>query len=498
MKQAKTRLFNKISLVLLLFWITIATSFADCQTHHLVIEPTLSYEQWQMPNKMKPMGILGLHGRVHLTSWFYGGMGLDSAISGEKGGYFGLALEGGVRYPLFSALFLDGGIRVGGGGGHSTPVGGGLFYEPYAGIQYAFQKISTEIYYSYVNFVDGKIVSHQMGLAVSFPFDFDYVTTTQEPSSSCDTAFCTLAQHSKNYIAGLIRAYFPNKNARKTNGNSMRSEIGFLGIEFAHYLKQSLFVFFNFSGALHGNENGYADELLGLGYQFPLGNTSKWSGIIKLAAGSGGGGSVDTGGGFIYSPILGIEYRITPAFAVEFNGGYIDAPGGHFSAKIAGLLLKYYFPNEESPHWQAWQIRLFNQTYLKPRAESGEINPAMQLLGFNVDYFMTHYFYVTGQTAFAYIGRDTGGYFSGMLGIGGETPIISKTKFNLFSEILAGTAGGAGLSIGEGALIEPVAGLQYQLDDALGLQAALGYLVAMKGQFRSPTISAGISYKLWK
>src|SRR3990167_7014781 len=344
------------------------------------INPNISYEQWQMPNALQPMSILGLHGDMHFNNWSYGGVGLYSAVAGQNGGFFALALEAGLQHALYSKLFWDAGIRAGGGGGHNTPVGDGLFVEPYAGLKYNFQYFNLELYYSNVNFIYGNIASNQLGVSLGLPLDSNYFNTDSD---------------TKNYIAALSKIYFLNTNTLNNSNQVMNTNIELLGFEFAHFVSRQLFLFFNFSGAIHGNQNGYADELLGLGYQFPL-FYSNFDAILKLAAGSGGGGDVNTGGGLIYSPLIGLEYHFSKAFAAELNGGYMDAPEGNFFAKQASVLLKYYFGNDNSihSHETTWRIRILNQTYFDPRSESGAINPTMQLLNIDLDYFISHYFYL--------------------------------------------------------------------------------------------------------
>jgi hypothetical protein len=485
--------------------------------HTISMESRITYEQYQMPDKIQPLGVVGLHGLIDLTPWSYAGAGLYSAVNGESGGYFALALEGGIQHRLYQQLFFDGGIRVGGGGGRNTPVGGGLFYQPYLGLKYNLGNFRAGLYYSYINFVYGQIKSSHLGLELAVPITFNYATAYHINSglhySDINFPLIQYLGSSKNYIAAVGKIYFPNQGVTDNNGRIMNSHIGFLGIEAAHYFSQHVFVFFNMAGALHGRQNGYADELLGAGYRFPLLRSESWDGIIKLGAGSGGGGSINTGGGFIYSPMLGLEYHINPKLGVELNGGYVAAPSGNFKAKEASVLLKYYVSNailqpvsrdtyhttdaEKTSSFQAWRIRVLHQTYLHPRSESGEINPTMQLLGLNFDYFISRYFYLTGQTAFAYKGKQTGGYFSGMIGVGGETPTFSNNHVNLFAEALGGAAGGAGLDIGEGALVEPLVGINYQANDALGFQASIGRLIAIKGQFKPTILNFGIIYKFW-
>ena len=447
------------------------------------IYPGISYEQWKMPNGIKPMGVLGVRGLADFNNWFYGGVGLYSSVAGEKGGYFALALEGGVQHHLFSQFKWDVGARVGGGGGHSVPVGGGLFYEPYAGLQYDFGKLYAEIYYSYIDFVDGQISSDQFGLMMGCAFNA--------------ISFSAGNHDSQNYIAALSKIYFFNNGVLNLANQAMNAHMEMLGAEFGHFISKRFFLFFNFSGAFHGNENGYADELLGIGYQFPLFHSPYFSGSIKMAAGSGGGGNVNTGGGFLYNPLLGLEYRLH-SIGVEIDGGYLDAPQGDFAAKQASVLLKYYFSNHNALHsdQHAWRIRILNQTYFEPRSSDGTINPTMQLLDIDFDYYLLHYLYVTGQVAFAYKGQNTDGYTSGMFGLGAITQPILKTPIQLFSEILGGTGGGGGLSIGGGALVEPIVGLQYQINSVFALQASTGYLMAVSGGFHSQTLEIGINYRL--
>ncbi|EKD70914.1 MAG: hypothetical protein ACD_46C00330G0001 [uncultured bacterium] len=203
---------------------------------------------------------------------------------------------------------------------------------------------------------------------------------------------------------------------------------------------------------------------------------------------------------------------MTPKFGVELDAGYVNAPEGTFKAKEMSLLFKYYFSNanfnyssnptdylrtSDHGNFEAWRIRLFNETYLKPRSNEGSINPTMQLINVNLDYFVQRYFYLTGQTAFAYKGQQTGGYFTGMLGLGGETPILFDNHVSLFAEMLVGTGGGAGLDIGDGALINPLVGINYKVNDAVGLQASVGRLIALKGQFQSTNFNLGLTYKFW-
>lgn len=457
---------------LVFFSIFTAFSAQACNT-----EFGISYEQYRMPNHLPALGVLGIHALKYFSSHFYGGLVGFEGVSGNKGGYFGLGLDGGAQYPVWKSLSADAGVRVGGAGGRDSPVGGGLFVEPYVGLKYPFSFFTAGLEYSYIDFPSGQISSDQIGVGISFPLrDEEKIYT------------------GKNYIALLARESIPSADTKDTAGNKDTAEFQSVGVELGHFLSRDFFAYGNFVGAFHGRLNGYAQSILGLGYQYPL--SEKFSVIGKIGAGSAGGGGVNTGGGFIVEPNFGVEYDFVKSLGVELNGGYVDAPYGKFQASEINFLLKYYFrqENASTEFLKKWRMRILNQTYLSPKNNAGGYNPTMQLLNVDFDYFIKKYFYATGQTAFAYSGRNTGGYFSGLLGAGLQSRnFSSNVPVSVFAELLGGTAGGAGLDISSGALVEPNAGINYAINKNFGLQLSAGQLIAVRGHFNSTVVSAGIT-----
>src|SRR3990167_9790145 len=70
----------------------------------VTIEPRISYEQYQMPDSIRPLGVMGLHGLIDFNEWFYGGLGFYGAVRGQSGGFFALALEGGLQHRLWRQI----------------------------------------------------------------------------------------------------------------------------------------------------------------------------------------------------------------------------------------------------------------------------------------------------------------------------------------------------------------------------------------------------------
>lgn len=466
------------------------------------IEIRFSYDQIKMPDHMKSLGLAGIHGLIDFNQYLYGGLGVYGAVKGQSGGLFALSLDGGLQYPIIQPLWINLGANIGGGGGRSMPVGGGFFVQPHAGLSLHLKYFYLEPYYSYLKFTSGKISSNQFGIALTFPLFVTY----SDPSlgglhiNSCDNNFAM----SKNYLGIVGQNYFVHTGVKDTSGKVVDDNMQLAGIEFGHFIKKWFFIFAKATGAFAGRSNGYAAAVVGPGIQIPILPNDRLRINAKIGAGSGGGGGVNSGGGFILHPTLGLELRLNQFFALAADGGYLYVPQGDFKAKTAELTFKYYFANAELSSlshesiqqnltYRDWRIRILNETYFKPRAKNGSTDPTMQLLNANFDYFLTQKIYLTGQASFAYKGKNTlGGYFSGFVGPGLQLPLIHK--LSAFGEMLFGTAGGAVLDIGTGALVKPLVGLNYQLNPYWGIQTSVGRIIAVKGgRFNSTILNVGLS-----
>lgn len=470
-----------------------SSSIVDIEPLSQPMEYRYTYEEISVPN-IDSMGVVGVHTLVDFTPNWYGGIGVYGAVRGESGGYFAMSLDAGYQHQLWDPLWFDIGNSLGAGGGRQTPVGGGLYVEPYAGLSWHFSKMNLGAYYSHIKFVNGgDISSSQAMLNIAVPFNFDY-----QSFDLFDTeASASPSNVPPNYLALLGLVYFPHDSTTNTSGQTQDDSIDFVGIEFGHFMAQHVFSFANISGAFHGQGNGYANALIGLGWRYPLFSQKRINFVGKLGVGSGGGGGVDTGGGFIYQPSVGVEVLATNQLAVQADVGYLSAPDGDFDNNTAGIEFKYYIDPVyiDAPttvYYKGWRVRLSNLTYFDPENDNGGTNSDMQLMNLNLDYWLTHRFYLSGQVAFAYDGDSTGGYFSGLVGPGYQLPI--SQKISLYGEALTGTAGGAGLDISDGALVEPLAGINYQCNSNFGLQASVGQLMAVEGGFNSTVLNLGGTY----
>jgi len=84
-----------------------------------------------IPNEQN-LGFTGIHYNLLLDKSFYSGIGIYSAVSGFRGGFFTLGVNAGIKKYFSNKFYIDTGFHFGGGGGGTgAPDGGGAFILPH-------------------------------------------------------------------------------------------------------------------------------------------------------------------------------------------------------------------------------------------------------------------------------------------------------------------------------------------------------------------------------
>src|SRR3990167_1630908 len=306
-----------------------------------------NFDDVKMPNKNQNMGLLGLHYFIHLTPTFYGGLGAYGAMTGTQGGLFVLGGGGGLQQGFAEHWMGDINLYVGGGGGKSSLVGGGLMLRPSMGILYEWRGTRFGLHYSYITFPNGEIRSQQIGLDLDLPADFYYLLPTHDNQTGwIDFNDVKLPNgqylgYRRNNLGLFFQTYRQKPNTRNSGGEVQDGAMWLIGAEWDHYFADHLFWWVKTSGAFSGIPNGYMDVLGGLGGEQLL-MSNGLSLIPQLGLGAGGGGMVDTAGGLLVNPLLGIEWPLTSRFSTRLSGGYIWAPQGNFKAFVMTGELLYH------------------------------------------------------------------------------------------------------------------------------------------------------------
>lgn len=464
----------------------------------------------QMPASIPPMGLLGLDYLAQVTPHLYTGIGGYGALTGTQGGLFTVGVEADWRQPLFSHWLGDVGLFVGGGGGKASLTGGGLMLRPHAGIAYQWPWASLGVFYSVIDFPSGEIHSQQVGINLDLPMTFFYWPAQDEllgESIQLSTLAKKMAQpifFQRNDFGLLVQAYDQQAGTKNIAGEVQDETMGLVGAELDHYFSTPTFWWLKMSGAFYGIHNGYMDVLGGLGYRIPLG--ASWALLPQLGLGAGGGGMVETGGGFLVNGLMSVMWDLCPTIGLKVSSGYLWAPDGYLRAVPVTASLVFHLDmamatlnpttsvlSNRLLKRQGWRIQAFNQSYFRPQRALNPNTSSVELIGIQIDQLFNSWFFMAYQATGAYSGYQIGGYATGMIGPGLQTTLKTGRPWQLFTTLLLGAGGGGGLAIQEGALIEPLVGIRYALSDAWHVEFSGGELLAFQGGLNTPVVNVGLS-----
>lgn len=498
-------MLSKIRSFLFLLAFIVGSSFAD----DLKLREgfyRLSHDNLSLPNDET----MGLFGTSYLLKFddSYAGLGVYSAVNGQRGGFFTGGVELGHQLELGSGFAIDGGLFVGGGGGGSAPQGGGLMLRPHASLTKTVSDINLGLGISQVKFPNGSIDSNQLSLQMDIPFGFVYKSSDSDTSNNNDVLTLDAKSDLRvgwkhHYMSPTYQRYMLDDGVKGTDGVLMSNDMDLVGFEYGTKLSKNYYGYLETAGAGSSGTDGFAEVLGGLGYSNAFGRNFGFN--IKGALGAAGGGGVDTGGGLIHKQSIGLYLRPFDKVAFSTEVGRVSAFDGGLKATTAKIGLHYPFKllsaggyvhkasNYGFTHDGLWSVRAVNQTYLgsSDLRKNGSTD-SVQVLGIKLDRYLDDDTYLTGQALAAYQG-EAGGYAVGLVGAGQEFGVTERLK--LFAEISAGVAGGGGINTGGGAIIQPMFGLSYKLDSDFSLQTSVGQLKSLNDGGDTNVIEFGLQYR---
>ncbi len=494
--------------LLFLFMIVFSNQLANAQNKTVPEKKTqkafgkIDFLSIELPNNDPNMGYTGIHYNLLLNNWAYAGLGIYGAVSGNKGGFFTLGVNAGIKKYFGDDFYVDTGFHFGGGGGVSAPDGGGAFILPHFNLGYNFKKISINSGWSYVDFFDGgNIKGHQLNIGLEIPLDYNY---SNYNASESEYEFTALKKSDWN-INSKRTSLLLHLNTLKIRGNTQGINNGktikLAGFELASYFTENWFAFLKVDGAFDGIKAGYMDVFLGGGYSYSF-NKNNTNILAKFGVGAAGGGGIDTQGGFLLYPDLSIEQRIFNDLFIAINKGFVLSPNTHYNTSSLGVGLKYYIERNgiiadksfSNGKFKGFEVIVKQDLYLDANRD-GNFSKDMHQISLQLNLDLNKNIYVAGQTSFANFG-DAGAYAEGIVGLGAKTNPFFNNKITFFGQILGGAAGGGGISTGEGLIVKPSAGFSYKLNNTLSLRSSAGYVKAKGGSLSSTFFNFGIKYHL--
>jgi hypothetical protein len=445
------------------------------------------------------MGFSGIHYNLLLNESLYAGVGIYGAVSGKRGGFFTLGINAGYKKYLNNKLYIDTGFHFGGGGGAGAPDGGGAFILPHFNLGYNFNHFSVHAGWSYVDFFDaGLIKGNQLNVALDIPLDFKY-SNYKNAEISFSSEILNNSSWKQETRKNSFLVHFNNLKV-KSEGPLKGKTIRLAGFEYGHYLTSNWFAFLKVDGAYGGIRGGYMDVFLGGGYHLSL-HKNKTNIIAKFGIGAGGGGGVDSDGGFLLHPDISIEQRLFSNVYIAINKGYLFTPNRLLSTSNYGIGVKYYVEKNGSFSYEKTfkngvfrgiEVVLKQDWYFKAIRITNTIED-MHQISLQINFDVNKNLFLAGQTSFASFG-NAGAYGEGLIGFGAKTNNTLHTKTNFFAQVLAGAAGGGNISTGEGLIIKPSFGVDYKITNTLSIRSALGYVKAKGGNLSNTFVNLGLKY----
>ena len=458
-------------------------------------------ESWRMPNPgEQAMGLLGLQVNQIWESGAYAGFGGWGSLSGERGGFITMGIDGGWRIPMTKHLGVDLGLWVGGGGVGRASVGGGLMLRGHTGISWDTSHGTYILEWSRVRFPNGEIDSRQLALTAAFPFrmpvwQFQGAEPLPMPS---------LGHFRDLSISMTAQNYAPVRSVRNLDGIPDRAALALGGVEVRLRLGEQAFMVLDSAAAARGKADGYMDVLLGLGYGVDLADSGRLRATGKLVAGAAGGGHLDVGGGLAIKASVGLEALVGRAVLLSVSAGYVATPSASFQARVVQVQAGRHFtfaapsgpaaPAEWAWSWSGWAFRpTFIRMTSAQRRGQAEAKP-IDLAGLHFSHDLGAGFEMVGQGNFATAGK-AGGFAQGLLGLAWCSPALMNSGPRLRLQGLVGEAGGGGVETSGGFVLQPSVGVEQDLGAGWSLQLLGGRSRAPQGKLNTTFLEGGLAWR---
>ena len=422
---------------------------------------------------------------------FYVGVPLDDGLSfgqtlysgayGDGGGAFFWGFEGVKRLAISPSLGVAISGFLGGGGGAAQVVGDGTMWRLGVVGEYAVtHHWSLQAGVSRLQVNGAKLD----GWATTLGLRYAPSAKTTENGRN-DMGLSSAAFRVTQYA-------FPDVPSRS---GTPQEDLKLMGAEARFDIAKGAEAFLGADGAVAGGD-GYMQVLSGLRKRFPIGRASVFG---QASVGFGGGGDVDTGGGFIAGAAAGIALPIAEKFDLELAHGVLTAldtsAKGHGSQISISRVLGRKVTDRQKSAAQRWQVSLGlsvqppNDTYMKARSHDG-ILPIMQES--SIDLFLGEKTYLTGN-AQTTVSGGVAGYAVGLLGAGHELDLGEKWRLSIEGHV--GAAGGGGVDVGRGVVAGVRGEIDYLLSDSNALSMGLGLLKSFDGGLSVPIVQIGFKHR---
>ena len=280
----------------------------------------------------------GLEVRLGLGQHVFAVLDSAAAARGKADGYMDmfLGLGCGVDLSDSGALRAVAKLEAGPAGGGNLDVGGGTAFKATVGLDAIIGKdgmLSVSGGFVTTPAASFKARVVQVGFGRRFTFG-----TPSGPAAPSEWAW--------SWNGWAFRPSFLRMAAAQRRGNVEPHPIEFVGLHFSHDLGAGFEAVGQGNFATAGRAGGFAQGLVGLAWRSPAllgaGPRLRVQGLI----GASGGGGVDTSGGLVTQPSVGLEQDLGAGWSLQALSGRSRAPNGKLNTTFVegGLAWRFKVP----------------------------------------------------------------------------------------------------------------------------------------------------------
>ena len=277
--------------------------------------------------KLENMNWMGSELRRNFHNKLFLSLSTAGAGGGNADGY--MEIFAGLGYkqqleklPIYT--YIQGELGMGGGG--KIDSGGGTMWRVRSGVEaHILKHFIIGIDGGYIQSFQGSFKAKSIGVFAGIKKTIGGSGVDFKP-----TLFS---------VREIAKTHFSGKGDFKDSNKSKR--IDMLGIAFDHYFNNNFYITGQALWAYKGNAGGYAEGLLGLGWQ-----SNQWHKMRiwgEALVGAGGGGGVKTNGGILGSISIGTSYALNKSLDIIIGAGYTKSTNKGLSSADATLGLRYRF-----------------------------------------------------------------------------------------------------------------------------------------------------------
>ncbi len=471
----------------------------------------LSYETTDV-SPSERMGVYGIHADLmevsHAVPNLYLGLGGFGAVSGRRSGFYAAGVSGGWHIPLRDALYLDFGAFGGFSGGAGVPNGDGLTHREHLAFEYELGNLGLRIEAANFFFSGGSMGGQEIVGGLSW---YLHPWMTRDVGTARGQRIQpTLAPRIQRVRGGAFFANVsPDSSARLKSGKPAPNSFQMVGLRGDFFLDDTWFLTLSASGAGPRGANGYAKLVGGLGFEMPI--AEGFATEVRAQVGSAGGAGMDTGGGFVFEPSVGVRADLGHHTSAAVTYSRQVSVNGNFDANVfAGELafstgLADYRPRvpglavpNETP-LSLWRVEVSGRLYRmasSARLTTGIPVPDFYAMGIGVAYPIAEHVELTAKGYGATSGAP-GSYAEGWGGIRMRYPIGHGLgpHWDGLVALAAGYAGGGSMDNGSGGMWDARGGVSLKLNPALDLDVTLGRIESFTQTFAAWVFETGISWR---